>query len=54
MEKEAKARIKINKLLEDAGWRFFESLVDPATILLEPNVKLEEVGDDFEKVKKAC
>ena len=23
-EKEAKARIKINKLLEDAGWRFFD------------------------------
>lgn len=22
--KEAKARIKINKLLEDAGWRFFD------------------------------
>jgi type I restriction enzyme R subunit len=24
-EKEAKARIKINKLLEEAGWRFFDS-----------------------------
>ena len=23
--KEAKARIKINKLLEEAGWRFFDS-----------------------------
>jgi len=23
MQKEAKARIKINKLLEEAGWRFF-------------------------------
>ena len=25
MEKEALARIKINKLLEDAGWRFFDT-----------------------------
>lgn len=23
-EKEAKARIKINKLLEESGWRFFD------------------------------
>jgi type I restriction enzyme R subunit len=52
MQKEAKARIKINKLLEDAGWRFFNSPAGPATILLEPGVKLEEIGDDFEKIKK--
>ncbi|MGO9138134.1 MAG: DEAD/DEAH box helicase family protein [Syntrophales bacterium] len=52
MQKEAQARIKINKLLEDAGWRFFKSPDGPATILVEPNVKLEEAGDDFEKVKK--
>jgi type I restriction enzyme R subunit len=25
MSKEAKARIKINKLLEEAGWRFFDT-----------------------------
>ena len=24
MAKEAKARIKINKMLEDSGWRFFD------------------------------
>jgi transposase InsO family protein len=24
-EKEAKARIKINKLLEESGWRFFDN-----------------------------
>jgi len=24
MQKEAKARIRINKLLEEAGWRFFD------------------------------
>jgi len=52
MEKEAKARIKINKLLEDSGWRFFNSPKGPATILLEPGVRLEDIGDNFERVKK--
>lgn len=39
-EKEAKARIKINKLLEEAGWRFFDNEAGKANILLENNVKL--------------
>lgn len=54
--KEAKARIKINKLLEEAGWRFFDSNGDRANILLENNVKitetiLNEYGEDFERTK---
>jgi type I restriction enzyme R subunit len=52
MEKEAKARIKINKLLEESGWRFFKSPDGPATIIVEPHVKIDDVGDNFEKVKK--
>jgi len=53
-EKEAKARIKINKLLEEAGWRFFDNESGRANILLENNVKLtkeklNEFGEDFEK-----
>ena len=40
LEKEALARIKINKLLEDAGWRFFDNENGKANIQLEPNVKL--------------
>ena len=36
---EAKARIKINKLLEEAGWRFFDEVGKPANIQVEPNVK---------------
>ncbi|MEJ5285408.1 MAG: DEAD/DEAH box helicase family protein [Brevinematia bacterium] len=53
-EKEAKARIKINKLLEEAGWRFFDNEAGRANILLENNVKLtkeklDEFGEDFEK-----
>jgi len=38
--KEASARIKINKLLEDAGWRFFADANGPANIQLEPSVAL--------------
>lgn len=52
--KEAKARIKINKLLEEAGWRFFDNEVGPANIQLEANVKLKKsqldaLGENFEK-----
>ncbi|MDI9477013.1 MAG: hypothetical protein ACOX0L_06145 [Natronincolaceae bacterium] len=36
--KEAEARIKINKLLEEAGWRFFEENGKSANIQTEPNV----------------
>ena len=54
--KEAKARIKINKLLEEAGWRFFDDEKGPANIQLEPNVKItkrdiDAFGEDFESVK---
>jgi type I restriction enzyme R subunit len=53
--KEATARIKINKLLEKAGWRFFANEQGPANIQLEPKVKLkprilDTLGDDFEKL----
>ena len=54
--KEAKARLKINKLLEEAGWRFFDNEKGQANIQLEPNVKLSQkdidaFGDDFETTK---
>lgn len=47
-DKEAKARIKINKLLEEAGWRFFDSDIGKATIKLESSIKMDELGEDFE------
>ncbi|MDO9636133.1 MAG: hypothetical protein Q7I95_04150 [Thiobacillus sp.] len=52
--KEAKARIKINKLLEDSGWRFFDDGSDKANIVLEPKIKLtkaavDALGDNFEQ-----
>jgi len=54
MSKEAKARIKINKLLEEAGWRFFDNDEGNANIVLENKAKLtqtelDEFGEDFEK-----
>ena len=55
--KEATARIKINRLLEAAGWRFTPSGDSPANIQLEPAVELkasdlDDLGQDFEKVTK--
>ena len=56
MAKEAKARIKINKLLEEAGWRFFDEQNGKANISLENNAKITEshidaLGENFEKTK---
>jgi type I restriction enzyme R subunit len=50
--KEATARIKINKLLEEAGWSFFDSPTSKATILLEPSVGIDNPGENFENTKK--
>jgi len=55
--KEATARIKINKLLEAAGWRFFQDGNALANIRLEPSVTikstdLDALGDNFEKTTK--
>ena len=53
---EAHARIKINKLLEVAGWRFFDSDEGKANILLENHVKITQTevdawGNDYENTK---
>lgn len=55
-EKEAKARLKINKLLEKAGWRFFDEEGKPANVQVEPNVKMskkqiDDMGENFDKIK---
>ena len=54
MAKEAQARIKINQMLEKAGWRFFDTPEGKANIQLEGHVKitqhqLDALGEDFEK-----
>jgi len=56
VKNEAHARIKINKLLEEAGWRFFDNEEGKATILLENHVKITQNeidawGNDYEKTK---
>lgn len=56
MQKEAKARIKINELLNKVGWRFFDDETGKSNIVLENNVKItkkeiDEFGNDFEKTK---
>ena len=55
--KEATARIKINKLLEVAGWRFFADGKSPANIQLEPSITiktqdLDALGENFDKSSK--
>jgi len=57
MQKEAKARIKINELLRDAGWKFFDDKTGKANIVLENNTKItkqaiDEFGNDFQKIEK--
>ena len=52
LQKEALARININKLLEDAGWRFFPSEKGIANIQLEPNVKITQLDLDGLELKK--
>lgn len=54
MAKEAKARIKINKLLEDSGWQLLDSPQKKANVLFENNVKItkesfDELGENFER-----
>ncbi|MBN2615015.1 MAG: DEAD/DEAH box helicase family protein [Bacteroidales bacterium] len=56
LHNEAQARIRINKLLEEAGWRFFDDEKGKANILLENHVKIAQHeidawGNDYEKVK---
>ena len=57
MRKEASARIKINKLLEAAGWRLIDGPDGKANVLLENKVKitehvLDDMGEDFQKTKR--
>ncbi len=55
--KEAKARININKLLEQAGWQFFDDAQGAANIQLEPKIHIkpqdvDALGKNFEKTQK--
>lgn len=51
MSKEAQARIKINKLLEESGWLFLDDAESKAnTKLIQPDI--DAFGEDFEKSKR--
>jgi type I restriction enzyme, R subunit len=57
LQKEAKARIKINNLLQETGWRFFDDENGRANIVLENYTKITQrdidaFGNDFEKTQK--
>ena len=54
---EATARIRINHLLEKAGWRFFPEEGQPANVHLEQGVSIKQsdldaLGDDFERTER--
>lgn len=56
MSKEAKARIKINEVLKEAGWQFFDDANGRANIVLENNIKITErhinaLAENFETSK---
>ncbi|KAF0235950.1 MAG: type I restriction enzyme R [Prolixibacteraceae bacterium] len=56
LQNEAHARIKINQLLDEAGWRFFGNHEGKANILLENHIKITQKeidawGNDYEKIK---
>lgn len=53
---EASARLKINHLLEETDWRFFDNKNGPTNIQPEPNIKMSKanltgLGENFDKVK---
>ena len=50
-KKEASARIKINKLLEVVGWRFFDDKTGKANILLENTIRVKEESASYNGVK---
>ena len=57
MNKEAKARVKINKLLEDAGWRLLDDENGKANVELEQGVSItkddiDDFGDNYKKTRK--
>ncbi len=55
-EKEAKARIKINRLLQESEWRLEDNREGKANVVFESHVKItskgqDDLGEDFEHTK---
>lgn len=51
-QKEAKARLKINTLLSEAGWKLVDDETGPANVDVENKVDIKNPGDDFENVRR--
>ncbi len=51
-QKEAKARLKINALLANAGWRLLDDENGPANVDVENKVDIKNPGDDFENTRR--
>ena len=56
-KKEAAARIKIDRLLEEAGWRFFDDEHGKANVQLETGTKitkqqLDDLGNDYQNASQ--
>lgn len=47
-KKEATARLKINKMLDESGWRLLDTPTARANVQVENHIKLDRLGDDFE------
>ena len=54
MPNEARARIKINNLLSEAGWRLIDSTTGKANIKLEAAMRMDEMGVDFERILRGA
>jgi len=49
-KKEAAARLKINELLMESGWRLTDKDGIRANVQVENHIKINQVGDDFENM----
>ena len=54
MPTEARARIKINNLLSEAGWRLIDSTVGKANVKLEASMRMDDLGADFERIPRGA
>ncbi len=54
MPAEARARIKINNLLTEAGWRLIDSTAGKANVKLEAAMRMDDLGADFERIPRGA
>jgi len=54
VSKEAKARLHINELLKDAGWKLLDDKAGKANVAVEGTVDLSTIGDNYETSSGCC